>query len=49
MDNEPTQQSLFAREDYIEEHRQAIEDIQAKPKLLPTTNNIFDIMESIWH
>lgn len=44
MTNDPTQRSLFEREEYIEEHRQAIEDLKAQPKLLPTTDNIFDIL-----
>lgn len=40
---EPVQQSLFAREEYIAEHQEALEELQAQPTILPTTQTIMDI------
>ena len=37
------QQRLFAAEEYIEEHKQALEELSSKPTMLPTTHTIFDI------
>jgi hypothetical protein len=41
-EDQPVQQQLFLADQCIEEHKAALAELRANPRLLPTTQNIFE-------